>query len=74
MQKNEPRTIYLDANFILCLREKIEIVMLNFNSFVGVNKIIWSLLVLEGLTIARTWFPVKQNRSLIPEVFTSPIC
>jgi hypothetical protein len=48
--------------------------MLNLNYFVGVNQIIWNLLVVEGLTIARPWSPVKQNRSLIPEVFTSPIC
>jgi hypothetical protein len=44
------------------------------NYFFGENEIIWNLLVVEGLTIARPWFPVKQNRSLIPEAFTSPIC
>jgi hypothetical protein len=71
-QKNEPQTFYLDANLFLC--KKIGILILNFNSFVGVNQIIWNLLVVEGLTIARPWFPVKQNRILIPEVFTSPIC
>jgi hypothetical protein len=65
---------YLDVNFFLCIRKKSEMLILNFNSFFGVNKIIWNLLVVEGLTIARLWFPVKQNRSLIPEVFTSPIC
>jgi hypothetical protein len=31
---------------------KKEILMLNLNSFVGVNKVIWNLLVVEGLTIA----------------------
>jgi len=65
---------YLDVIFFLCIREKIEIMTLYLNSFFGVNLIIWNLLVVEGLTIARPWFPVKQNRSLIPEVFTSPVC
>jgi hypothetical protein len=51
-----------------------EMLIMKFNSLFGVSKIIWNLLVVEALTIARLWFPVKQNRILIPELFTPPIC
>ena len=43
---------YLDVNFFLCITGKTEILMLNLNSFFGVDQIIWNLLVVEGLTIA----------------------